>query len=50
MSQTPLHDDQKVEVPLSVCYLNVQSSRNKAILEADYVVAHCMYIVAHCMY
>jgi len=34
-----LHDDQKIEVKLSVCYLNVQSLGIKAIPVADYVVS-----------
>jgi len=34
-----LQDDQKVVVPLTVCCLNVQSLRNKAIPMADYVVS-----------
>ena len=35
-----IHDDQKVEVPLSVCCLNVQFFRDKAIPVADYFVSH----------
>ena len=34
-----LHDDQKVEVPLTVCFVNVKSFRNKAIYVAVYVVS-----------
>ena len=34
-----LHDDQKVEVPLTVHCPNVQSLRNKAIYVANYVVS-----------
>ena len=37
-----LHDDQKVEVPLSVCCPNVKSLRNKAIPVADYVASQAL--------
>ena len=41
-----LHDDQKVEVPLTVCCLNVQSLRNKATPVADFVVSHSIDVLA----
>ena len=41
-----LHDDQKVEVPLSVCCPNVKSLRNKAIPVADYVVSQGFDVLA----
>ena len=34
-----LNDDQKVELPLTVCRLNVQSLGNTAIPVADYVIS-----------
>ena len=41
-----LHDDQKVEVPLTVCCLNFRSLRNKAIYVADYVVSEGIDVLA----
>jgi len=41
-----LHDDQKVEVPLTVWCLNAQSLRNKAISVADYVVLQGIDLLA----
>ena len=41
-----LHDHQKVEVPLTVCCLNVQSLRNKAISVTDYVISQGIDVLA----
>ena len=41
-----LHDDQQVEVQLTVCCLNAQSLRNKAISVADYVVSKGIGVLA----
>ena len=41
-----LHDDQEIDVPLTVCCLNVQSLRNKAISVTDYVVSQGIDVLA----
>ena len=41
-----LHDDQKVEVPLSICYLNDQLLRNRLwLIMANYVVSQGMDVL-----